>query len=206
VPAALPVTAKMRLGYLDDARALDCARAIADSGADEVVVHARTKAHGYRPPAYWERIADIRAAVAIPVIANGEIWSVDDAARCRAVSGCHALMLGRGIVADPGLALAIGRPGEARLAWSALLPLVHEFWELIKAHVEPRHRAGRLKQWLNFLRRRYPEAEAAYAAVRTVNDPAEVSRRLFERARVPLDQDWKPSSTLTTLMPTSATA
>jgi tRNA-dihydrouridine synthase C len=115
-------------------------------------------------------------------------------------------MLGRGIVADPGLALAIGRPGEARLAWSALLPLVHEFWELIKAHVEPRHRAGRLKQWLNFLRRRYPEAEAAYAAVRTVNDPAEVSRRLFERARVPLDQDWKPSSTLTTLMPTSATA
>ena len=206
VPAALPVTAKMRLGYLDDARALDCARAIADSGADEVVVHARTKAHGYRPPAYWERIADIRAAVAIPVIANGEIWSVDDAARCRAVSGCHALMLGRGIVADPGLALAIGRPGEARLAWSALLPLVHEFWELIKAHVEPRHRAGRLKQWLNFLRRRYPEAEAAYAAVRTVNDPVEVSRRLFERARVPLDQDWKPSSTLTTLMPTSATA
>ncbi len=201
VPAELPVTAKMRLGYLDDARALDCARAIADSGADEVVVHARTKAHGYRPPAYWERIADIRAAVSIPVVANGEIWTVDDAARCREVSGCHALMLGRGIVADPGLALGICRPGEARLAWAALLPLVHDFWELIKAHVEPRHRAGRLKQWLNFLRRRYPEAETLYAAVRTINDPADVSRRLFPRY-----QDAKPSSTFTTLMPTSATA
>jgi tRNA-dihydrouridine synthase C len=207
----------MRLGYLDDARALDCARAIEASGADEVVVHARTKAHGYRPPAYWERIADIRAVLAIPVVANGEIWTADDAARCRGVSGCHALMLGRGMVADPGLALAICRPPrdgaahEHGVVWADLLPLVHEFWELIKAHVEPRHRAGRLKQWLNFLRRRYPEAEAAYANVRTINDPAEVARRLFPATFLLPEsssaiQPWKPSSTLTTLMPTSATA
>ena len=202
VPAALPVTAKMRLGYLDDARALDCARAIADSGASEVVVHARTKAHGYRPPAYWERIADIRAAVSIPVVANGEIWTVADAARCREVSGCHALMLGRGMVADPGLALAISGEGAAGIGWAALLPLVQAFWELIEGHVEPRHRAGRLKQWLNFLRRRHPEAEVAYASVRTVNDPAEVARRLFPDPA----QDWKPSSTLTALTPISATA
>jgi tRNA-dihydrouridine synthase C len=202
VPAALPVSAKMRLGYLDDSRALDCARAIEASGASEVVVHARTKAHGYRPPAYWERIADIRATVSIPVVANGEIWTAADAARCRDVSGCHALMLGRGMVADPGLALAIRGSGASGATWAALLPLVHAFWELIDGHVEPRHRAGRLKQWLNFLRRRHPEAEAAYAAVRTVNDPAEVGRRLFP-ANV---QDWKPASTLTTLMPTSATA
>jgi tRNA-dihydrouridine synthase C len=203
VPVAMPVSAKMRLGYLDDSRALDCARAIEASGADEVVVHARTKAHGYRPPAYWERIADIRAALAIPVVANGEIWTADDAARCRLASGCEALMLGRGMVADPGLALAICRPSSVRRVWADLLPLVHEFWVLIQAHVEPRHRAGRLKQWLNFLRRRYPEAEAAYASVRTLNDPAEVARRLFVPAAA---QPWKPSSTLTTLMPTSATA
>jgi tRNA-dihydrouridine synthase C len=203
VPVAMPVSAKMRLGYLDDSRALDCARAIEASGADEVVVHARTKAHGYRPPAYWERIADIRAALAIPVVANGEIWTADDAARCRAASGCEALMLGRGMVADPGLALAICRPSSGQRVWADLLPLAHEFWVLIQAHVEPRHRAGRLKQWLNFLRRRYPEAEAAYASVRTLNDPAEVARRLFVPAAA---QPWKPSSTLTTLMPTSATA
>ena len=202
VPASLPVSAKMRLGYLDDTRALECAQAIESSGASEVVVHARTKAHGYRPPAYWERIADIRTAVSIPVVANGEIWTAADAARCREVSGCHALMLGRGMVADPGLALAIRGQGVAGIAWPALLPLVQAFWELIDRHVEPRHRAGRLKQWLNFLRRRHPQAEAAYAAVRTVNEPAEVTRRLFTAN----DQAWKPSSTLTTLMPTSATA
>ncbi len=179
VPKAMPVSAKMRLGNLCDTRAVECAQAIADSGADELVVHARTKAHGYRPPAYWERIGDIRASVAIPVIANGEIWSVADAVRCRELSGCDALMLGRGQVCDPGLALAIASPGHAPLAWAALLPLMAEFWQLIKTHIEPRARAGRLKQWLNYLRRRYPQAEAAYAAVRTVNDPKLVSERVF---------------------------
>ena len=103
---------------------LDNARAIADAGADELVVHARTKLHGYRPPAYWDRIAQIREAVRIPVVANGEIWSVDDARRCIAASGCDALMLGRGMVADPGLALAIRGPHGSALGWPELLPLL----------------------------------------------------------------------------------
>ena len=182
VPAAMPVSAKMRLGNQCDTRAIECAQAIADSGADELVVHGRTRAHGYRPPAYWARINGIRAAVPIPVIANGEIWTVADAARCRDESGCHALMIGRGMVCDPGLALAIARPGHAELGWPALLPLIAEFWQLIKTHIEPKARAGRLKQWLNFLRRRYPQAEIAYAAVRTVNDPALVAQTLFAPA------------------------
>jgi len=63
VPAHIPVSAKMRLGFNDDAVAEDNALAIAAAGADELVVHARTKAHGYKPPAYWERIAHIRAVL-----------------------------------------------------------------------------------------------------------------------------------------------
>jgi tRNA-dihydrouridine synthase C len=198
VPRPMPVSAKMRLGYNDGSRALECALAIAGGGADELVVHARTKADGYRPPAYWDRIQAIRAAVAIPVIANGEIWNVEDASRCRTLSGCNALMLGRGIVADPGLALAIKATGlsaspdstklrdsiksasdDPGLNWQALLPLVADFWQIVGTHMAPHHRSGRLKQWLNFLRRRYPEAQAAYAAVRTINDPALVSQQLF---------------------------
>lgn len=178
VPAQLPVSAKMRLGFNDRHRTLDCARAIESGGADELVVHARTKADGYRPPAYWERIPAIREAVGIVVIANGEIWSRADALRCREVSGCDALMLGRGIVADPGLGGAIRGNGAAELTWSALLPLLGHFWQLVGQRVDARHRAGRLKQWLNYLRRKFPEAEAAYAAFRTLNDPAHVSRAL----------------------------
>jgi tRNA-dihydrouridine synthase C len=223
VPAALPVSAKMRLGYEDASRALDCARALASGGASELVVHARTKADGYRPPAYWERVPAIRAAVAIPVIANGEIWTPDDAERCRRVSGCDGLMLGRGMVVDPGLALAIRAQRRAggvsslavpvhaaeaartssgyvkasaggphspaayseppALAWDELLPLIAEFWLRMSARVEPRHRAGRLKQWLNLLRRRYPQAQRAYDDLRLLNDPGALAATMF--ANVP---------------------
>lgn len=178
VPAHIPVSAKMRLGFNDDSLAEDCARAIADGGANELVVHARTKAHGYRPPAYWERIADVRAAVAIPVVANGEIWTVADAHRCREVSGCQDLMLGRGIVANPGLALAIladqGHGTGTSLSWEALLPMLEVFWRLICGPVIPKYRPGRMKQWLNYLRQVYPEAEAAYMQMRVLNDSRQV--------------------------------
>ena len=174
VPAHVPVSAKMRLGFNDDRRAEDCVQAIADSGASEVVVHARTKAHGYRPPAYWERIAELRARVSLSMVANGEIWNVADALRCREVSGCSSVMLGRGMVADPGLAravrLALGAADPAPVGWADVYSLLPEFWRQVSLRVERRHRAGRLKQWLNYLRRVYPEAQEAYATLRAVND------------------------------------
>jgi tRNA-dihydrouridine synthase C len=196
VPAHLPVSAKMRLGYMDEGRMLECAQAIEDAGASELVVHARTKAHGYRPPAYWERIREIKEAVKLPVVANGEIWTVADARRCREVSGCQTLMLGRGMVANPGLGLAIlldaqvqgldvegsmavGRP---LLSWSELLPMLHLFWQLVSLRVEARHRAGRLKQWLNYLRKHCPDAQMAYERVRTINDPQQLAEVLFSQA------------------------
>ena len=189
VPAQMPVSAKMRLGYLDDSRAVECALAISEGGANELVVHARTKAQAYRPPAYWERIADIRAAVSIPVVANGEIWTVDDARRCREVSGCDMLMIGRGAVVDPGLGLAIkadmapaGRCETGKslphmavsnvVTWAQLLPLVADFWHIVTTRLDSKAQAGRLKQWLNFLRRHFPEAEVAYQALKTINNPA----------------------------------
>src|SRR6218665_3342587 len=98
VPAHIPVTAKMRLGVNDREYMLDNAQGIEAAGADALVVHARTKTDAYRPPAHWEAIAEIRAAVKLPVMANGEIWTEEDARRCREISGCDDLMLGRGAV------------------------------------------------------------------------------------------------------------
>jgi tRNA-dihydrouridine synthase C len=187
VPAHMPVSAKMRLGFHDDLRAEECAQAIEAGGASELVVHARTRDDGYRPPAYWERVNDIRQAVAMPVVANGEIWTVADAQRCRQESGGANIMLGRGMVADPGLAHAIRHADgastqhAATLGWEALLPHIGQFWLLVCDKLERRQQAGRLKQWLYLLRRRYPEAEQAYAAVRTLHDPALVSQWLAQQ-------------------------
>jgi tRNA-dihydrouridine synthase C len=183
VPQGIPVSAKMRLGFNDDAVAEDCAQAIAEAGADELVIHARTKAHGYRPPAYWERIAQVREAVPVlgrlKLIANGEIWSVADARRCRDISGCDALMIGRGMVSNPGLALEIKSQGGVH--WSQVEPLLALFWQRVSERVERRHRAGRLKQWLNHLRRNYPEAQAAFDELRISNDPDVVEAWLRQR-------------------------
>jgi len=192
VPAHMPVSAKMRLGFHDDARAVECAQAIELGGASEVVVHARTKADAYRPPAYWERVNDIRLAVSIPVVANGEIWTAQDARRCRQASGCNSIMVGRGMVVDPGLALAIRqdeRSDETQVAdtltWPMLQPLLGEFWVLVCSRLERRQQAGRLKQWLNFLRRRHVQAERAYLELRTLHDPILVTQWLVREGVLP---------------------
>lgn len=180
VPAHLPVSAKMRLGFNDTSLMRECAQAMQAGGAAEIVVHARTKADGYRPPAYWEHIPVIRSAVTVPVVANGEIWTVADAQRCREVSGCDALMLGRGMVADPGLARAIraadaGHTGDDVVQWADLAQHLAAFWQLVCTDLDPPQRAGRLKQWLNLLRRRFAEAELAYQHVRTMTDQRAIS-------------------------------
>lgn len=182
VPAHLPVSAKMRMGFNDKSLMRECALAMVENGACELVVHARTKVEGYRPPAYWELIPDIKAVVKVPVVANGEIWTVQEALRCREQSGCDDLMLGRGSVADPGLALALRAamaqgtpPSEAvpaeiapAVPWAAMLPHLQRFWWLVCRDLTPNQRAGRLKQWLNLMRRRYPEAEVAFQSVRVL--------------------------------------
>lgn len=189
VPPEQMVSAKMRLGFDDDSRAEECALALQEGGAGEIVVHARTRADGYRPPAYWHRIADIRARVRTPLIANGEIWNAQHAQQCRLESGCDTLMLGRGMVTNPGLALEIraatAHAGPTSLAHGSLSTLgldwpdvqehIGHFWHLVRSRLEARQQAGRLKQWLNFLRRHYPPAQLAYERLKT-----EIDVRVFD--------------------------
>ena len=179
MPAGMPLSVKMRLGYMDDSRTLECAQAMVAGGAEELVIHARTKADGYKPPAYWDRINAVRTQVAVPVVANGEVWTAADARACLQQSGCTALMLGRGMVANPGLALAICAPGAAALSWPQLLDLMQIFWGQVMLYMPAKHQAGRLKQWLHYLRRHYPEAEEAYLRLRTINSPYELHLQLF---------------------------
>jgi tRNA-dihydrouridine synthase C len=174
VPAEIPVTAKMRLGFDHKDGALDCARALAEGGAAQIVVHARTRVEGYKPPAYWEWIAQVQDVVNVPVYANGEIWDLDDWRRCREVSGVEDIMLGRGLVSRPDLARQIAAVRDGRevipMTWSEVLPLLQDFWRRERAKNMPLRAPGRLKQWLHWLTRNYEEAAALWLHVRSEHD------------------------------------
>ena len=165
VPAQFPVTAKMRLGYEDTSLTLDNARALAAGGASELTVHARTKTDGYRPPAYWPWIAKIRQVVTIPVIANGEIWQPEHARLCREQSGSTDIMLGRGVLAQPNLALRIAQGGDA-LPWPDVLQLLMKYSDYEIAGDKGLYYANRIKQWFSYLKLQYPQAEQLFSELR----------------------------------------
>lgn len=193
VPADIPVTAKMRLGVRDRSRMLDNARGIAAAGADALVVHARTKEDAYRPPAHWEAIAEIRAAVAMPVMANGEIWTPDDASRCQTVSGCRDLMLGRGAVTQPLLARQL-RGERVAMDWAALVEWQRKFLDAMyeAGHSDNEERfgavwtergaVGRYKQWLAMLTRSHEGARLLFAQIKRQTRLHDVRQALLDSA------------------------
>jgi tRNA-dihydrouridine synthase B len=109
--ASVPVTVKMRLGW-DHAslNAPDLARRAASLGAAAVTVHGRTRQQFYKGSADWTAIAATVESIACPVIANGDVGSLEDARRCLSASGAAAVMVGRAAVGRPWL---VGRIGAA---------------------------------------------------------------------------------------------
>jgi tRNA-dihydrouridine synthase C len=166
VPAHLPVSAKLRLGWdTMDAVHLNAERA-AEGGASWITIHGRTKEQGYRPPAFWRPIGEVRRRLGdqVPIVANGDIWTFEDFERCREQTGCEHYMLGRSALADPGLApriaAALGAPAApARAAEPAdpraprtWIPLLERFEELCTPYYGGGYVLRRIKQWLNFVR------------------------------------------------------
>jgi len=100
----VPVTVKTRIGWDDDdINAVEFAQAMEAAGADMLTLHARTRAQGYNGAARWEWIAKVKAALSIPVIANGDIFSVESALRCLAQTEADGVMCSRGTLGYPYL-------------------------------------------------------------------------------------------------------
>ncbi|QQD24886.1 tRNA dihydrouridine(16) synthase DusC [Venatoribacter cucullus] len=169
----IPVSAKMRLGYLDKDNALENALALAEGGIQWLTVHARTKTEGYKPPAYWDWIARIKEVVAIPVIANGEIWTPAQAQQCMQESGSDLIMIGRGLVSVPDLAMQIkaahGLVEHTTHSWQQKLEL---FLQLVPKLDDLRDKSltDRLKQWLHYFNLHSPEIAAIFEAVKRERD------------------------------------
>jgi len=97
----VPVTAKIRLGWEGQRNYMLIARIVEENGGAAIAVHGRTKEQGYRGQADWDAIAEVKAALKIPVIGNGDIKSAEDIDRMKQYTGCEAVMIGRAAVGNP---------------------------------------------------------------------------------------------------------
>jgi tRNA-dihydrouridine synthase C len=171
------LSAKIRLGF-DDASLLDeIVSAITSANADQLTIHARTKADGYRPPAYWHFIADIVKKYPIEIFANGEIWNLADANRCIKESHTANLMLGRGALALPNLEAVI-KSGQKAMPWHQLCILLKQYSELELIGDKSYYFSSRLKQWLRYLRLQYPEAEQLFSDIKTLKNKEDILKLL----------------------------
>ncbi len=100
----VPVTVKTRIGWNDqEITILDFAKRMQDAGAQMITVHGRTRAQGYNGSANWEWIKRVKEVISIPVIANGDIFSVEAAVRCLEETGADGVMCSRGTLGYPFL-------------------------------------------------------------------------------------------------------
>ncbi len=174
VAAQIPVTAKLRLGYENTDLAVDNALAVQEAGADSITVHARTRLDGYSTPARWEWLARINEHTAIPVVANGDINSIEDYLRCRQISGCDDVMIGRGAIATPDLAKQIRCHQQGidykPMEWDDIRPLLLQMGASMEDGVKDKHIGMRIKQWLVYLKRDYIEAQHCFNRIRRTTD------------------------------------
>ncbi|KLV03917.1 tRNA-dihydrouridine synthase C [Photobacterium aquae] len=177
-----PVSAKVRLGWDDPNRCFEIADAVAQAGADEIVIHARTKEDGYRADTIkWDYIAKVKQAIKIPVVANGEIWNYEDGQRCIAATHTDSLMVCRGAINLPNLGNVV-KYDEKAMEWPAVLDLLLKYSTYEIKGDKGLYYPNRIKQWFSYLRQQYPQAKALFAEIRSHNKAAPIIE-ILENAR-----------------------
>ncbi|CNH18197.1 tRNA-dihydrouridine synthase C [Yersinia thracica] len=175
VPAHLPVTVKIRLGWDSGDRQFEIADAVQQAGATELAVHGRTKEDGYQAERInWQAIGEIRQRLTIPVIANGEIWDYQSAQECMKVTGCDAVMLGRGALNVPNLSRVV-KYNEPRMRWPEVVKLLKKYVQLEKQGDTGLYHVARIKQWLGYLRKEYAEATDLFGEIRALKTSKDIA-------------------------------
>ena len=150
----VPVTVKMRSGYLDTSLFKENLMAAEESGIKFLTLHPRTKLDGYGPPAKWELIAEAKSILKIPVVGNGDIKTVDDALNMLKQTKCDSLMIGRGSVANPFIFHQI----KAHFAGTTYNPTWEELHTYLKVFISElphemamRGKVNKMKQLFGFI-------------------------------------------------------
>lgn len=150
---SIPVTLKMRSGFEDTSLFKENLLAAQESGVKYLTLHPRTKVDGYGPPARWDLIAEAKSILKIPVVGNGDILNVTDALNMLKMTGCDALMIGRGSVINPFIFHEIrahfaGRPYFPK--WGDLVNYFTVYLSEIPLEMPVRVRVNKLKQLFSF--------------------------------------------------------
>jgi len=180
----LPLTAKIRLGEsLDPARLCNFCRMLEGEGIDLLTVHARLRGEPFGRRPRWEWIAKVKEWVAIPVIANGSVASVDDARSCLRQSGADGLMIGRAAPERPWIFADIAREiyGADCPPHRRSLPIIYaELLEGLVARFSPERRLGRLKEFTHYFARNYTFGHHLAAAVQSSGSIDQAWERAYD--------------------------
>lgn len=150
----IPVSAKVRLGCDDKSQYLEIAKACDEAKASWMTVHARTKLEGYKPPAHWHMIKEMKDSVKIKVIANGDIFTLSDALDCIKVTGCSDIMIGRGLIRNPYLANQIQfqrKTSSKNENTSDILKVVSDYITTSNSVYGSLKSVSRSKQWIRMI-------------------------------------------------------
>lgn len=176
---SLPVTVKIRAGWdAEHINAVEFARRLEAAGADLICVHARTREQLYAPGIMPEVIAEVKAAVKIPVVGNGDIFSAEDALKMKKNTGCDGVMIGRGAMGHPWIFREIVDALEGKqtpaMSLDERLSVAAEHLDAMLADKGERTGVAEAKKHMAWYISGIPGAAAARGSVMTASSPEEL--------------------------------
>ena len=200
---SIPMTVKIRTGWNEEQiNCVEVAKLIEDCGGQQVAIHGRTKEQGYKGWADWNRIAEVKRHVDIPVVGSGDVVTPEQALGRLAETGVDGVMIGRGAIANP----FIFREAHALQQGLAVVPptldekyaVVLRYYELIRGELPDKAIPGKLKQLCNYFTKGLPGgAEFRQSLLRSPSVP-ELLERLdayFKDERVREAAAFAPAAT-----------
>ena len=168
----VPVTAKIRLGWDEKSRNhVEIARRLEDAGAALIAVHGRTRSQGYSGAVDWDAIAEVKSAVRIPVIANGNISSPDEVNQIFDHTGCEAVMIGRHAIGNPWI---FSMRGRKDIAQEQTVLWLHELLNRLVTHYQVPVGVFRFRRYFVEITRPAPIAPPLRQRILSALEPDEV--------------------------------